>query len=114
MTVFLPRTNLIKGHKCIKIKRERFRILKGFKEINVLLANDTFNTLLNCDTIKITQLNAIIALLIKLGIPFDLEYSPGTRRLAAAAELTIYINPSTTLNFTLNFEAGDSISGGIT
>ncbi|CCO07897.1 hypothetical protein [Desulforamulus hydrothermalis] len=86
---------------------------KGFKEINVLLAHDTFKALFSSDALKVTQLNAVIALLIKLGIPFDLEFSPGTRRLAAAAELVIYINPSTTLNFTISFEAGATVFGGL-
>lgn len=82
------------------------------KEIEFLLASDTFRALLCENAIRITQLNAVIALLIKAGIPFDLEYSPGTRRLAAAANLTIYINPTTTVNFTLSFEEGGSLFGG--
>ncbi|MDO7788253.1 hypothetical protein [Desulforamulus aquiferis] len=82
------------------------------KEIEFLLASDTFRALLCTDAIQISQLNAVVVLLIKAGIPFDISYSPGTRRLSAAAELTIFINPTTTLNFTLSFEAGGSIFGG--
>lgn len=82
------------------------------QEIAILFSTEAFRQLFTSDVIRIAQLNAAIALLIKLGIPFDVEFSPGTRRVATAAQLTIYINPTTTLNFTLTFEAGGSIFGG--
>lgn len=82
------------------------------KGIEGVLANEAFKGLLCSGNVQIAQLNAVIALLIKAGIPFDLSYSPGTRRVAAAAELTIFVNPNTTLNFVLNFEGGGSIFGG--
>ncbi len=80
-------------------------------DIIKLLSCDTFRLLTTSSTIKIVQLNAVIALLIKLNIPFDIEYSPGTRRLAAAASLTVYITPTLTLSYNFNFEAGGSIFG---
>jgi len=58
---------------------------------------------------RIAEFDAIIAILIKTKIPFDVEYSPGTRRVAEAAKLIIYINPTTTLSFTVNFQPGGSI-----
>lgn len=61
---------------------------------------------------RIAELDAIVAILIKTQIPFDVLYTPGTRRNAEAAELKIYINPTTTLNFVLNFQAGSSIFSG--
>ena len=82
------------------------------KDIEFLLASKAFQTLTSCNLIKIEQLNAAIAILITLGIPFDVEFSPGTRREAAAAQLTIYINPTTTIQFVLAFEAGGNIFGG--
>ncbi|MGE4282654.1 MAG: hypothetical protein AB7G87_02945 [Clostridia bacterium] len=82
------------------------------KEVMTIITSDIFSALLNRGSIQVAQLNAAIALLIKAGIPFDVEFSPGTRRAAAAAELTIYMNPTTTLSFTLTFEAGPSIFGG--
>jgi hypothetical protein len=82
------------------------------REVMAILTSDIFLALLSRDTVQIAQLNAAIALLIKAGIPFDVAFSPGTRRVATAAELTIYINPTTTLNFTFTFEAGATIFGG--
>ncbi|GBF32358.1 hypothetical protein DCCM_0552 [Desulfocucumis palustris] len=81
------------------------------KELELLFASDVFQSLISSDVIKLNQLNAAIAVLIKLGIPFDLAFSPGTRRLAAALELDIFINPTTTVNFVINLEAGPSIFG---
>lgn len=80
-----------------------------FNELKVLFAGDIFMALLGSNCVKIAQLNAAIALLIQAGIPFDLSFTPGTRRDAASANLTIYINPTTTIRFVLNFESGGSI-----
>lgn len=82
------------------------------KELEFLLASDAFKCIIDADVIKLCQLNAVLALLVKVGIPFDLSFSPGTRRIAAAIELVVYINPTTTLNFVLDLEAGSSIFGG--
>jgi hypothetical protein len=84
------------------------------KELNTILASEVFTNLVNSKTLKIVEFDAIIALLIKLKIPFDVEYSPGNRRLAESTSLSVYINPSTTLNFTINFEAGNSLFTGNT
>jgi hypothetical protein len=84
------------------------------KELSTILASEAFTNLVNSKNLKIVEFDAILALLIKLRIPFDVEYSPGTRRLAESAELSIFINPSTTLNFIINFEAGNSIFTGNT
>lgn len=81
-------------------------------EIIQILSTSIFKKIINNDLLTIKQINAATTLLIKAGIPFDLSFSPGTRREATAAELTIYINPTTTLNFTISFEGGGSIFGG--
>lgn len=81
-------------------------------DLNTLLTSQVFNNLLNSSNLKIVEFDALITILIKAGIPFDVEYTPGTRRIAEAATLTIYINPSTTLNLTFSFEAGGSIFTG--
>jgi hypothetical protein len=82
------------------------------KELSTILASEAFNNLANSKNLKIVEFDAIIALLIKLKIPFDVEYSPGTRRLAESAELTIFINPTTTINFVISFQAGSSLFTG--
>jgi len=87
--------------------------MDGFNnELITLLTSQAFSNIANSKNVKIAEFDAIIAILIKARIPFDVEYSPGTRRLAESAQLTIYINPSTTLNFTFNFQGGSSLFSG--
>ncbi|MBS4537435.1 hypothetical protein GOQ27_03115 [Clostridium sp. D2Q-11] len=76
------------------------------EDVIKILATSTFQKIANNDVIKIAQLNATVSLLIKKGIPFDIEFSPGTRRIATQAILTIYIKPTTQLTFIISFDEG--------
>jgi hypothetical protein len=78
-------------------------------DLITLLTSTAFSNLASARNIKIAEFDALIAILIKSQIPFDVEYSPGTRRLAESALLTIIINPTTSLNITFSFEAGTSL-----
>ncbi len=79
------------------------------KQLLNLLSADIFKKVLNNDLFQIAQFNMLITLLIKAGIPFDVSFSPETRRDAASASISIIINPTTTLEFVINFEPGQSI-----
>lgn len=81
------------------------------KELEGLLKTDIFSRLRRSNTLKIAELSAIMKVLISADIPFDLVFSPGTRREAAAIELSIYINPTTTIDFVITLEAGGSVFG---
>lgn len=81
------------------------------KEIEVLLTSEVFKALRTADVIQLQQLFAVQSLLIKLGLPFNISFSPGTRRDATAADLTVYLSPSVTIRFEFSFEAGGSIFG---
>jgi len=70
-----------------------------------ILASDAFKSLLSSDLFNTTKLNAAIALLIKARIPFNVIFTPGTRRVEPQAVLTISINPNTTISFTLQFDS---------
>ncbi|MGE5543574.1 MAG: hypothetical protein ACM3UW_01245 [Bacillota bacterium] len=76
------------------------------RTLESILALDIIGTLIRANTIEISRLNTAITLLIKAGVPFDLTFTPGTRRTASAATLTVFINPTTTLNFTFQFQEG--------
>lgn len=80
-------------------------------ELQILLTTEVFNALKNNDFIKFQQLSAAQSLLMKLGIPYDLSFSPGSPRKAAGVELTIFIKPTVTLQFVFSFEAGGTIFG---
>ncbi len=76
--------------------------------IEKFFASEIFARILRNDTFKITELNVIMQLLIKSEIPFDISYSPGTRRQAAAIEFSIYINPTTNIDFIITLDRGGS------
>lgn len=82
------------------------------KDLSGVLNSQIFSNLLNSSNIRIAEFDALITLLIKAKIPFDVEYSPGTRRVAESALLIIFINPTTTLNITIDFQSGTSIFSG--
>lgn len=81
-------------------------------DLATLFTSQALTRLMYSNNMKIAEFDAILSLLIKARIPFDVQYSPGSRRAAESAEITIYINPVTTLNFTLSFEPGASIFTG--
>lgn len=74
------------------------------KELEILLALEALKEIINSSTIKIAQLNAAIALLIKANIPFDVEFESGTRREQAQVRLIIYVNPCTQLKFIFSID----------
>jgi len=81
-------------------------VLNSKRTLESILAMDIIKTLIRANTIEISRLNTTIALLIKAGIAFDLTFTPGTQKIATSAQLTIYINPTTTLGFTFQFQEG--------
>ncbi|MTI48667.1 hypothetical protein [Sporosalibacterium faouarense] len=76
------------------------------KQLLKILSAEVFQRIINNDVIRLEQLMTAQALLIEANIPYDLVFAAGTRRDASAVELIIYINPTTTMNFTVAFEAG--------
>lgn len=83
------------------------------KQLLKILSTEIFQSILNNDAIKIEQLLSTQRLLISAGIPFDLSFSPGTRRDDSGATLVIHVNPTTTITFTITLEAGGTIFSGI-
>lgn len=79
------------------------------KELLTILATDVFKSLLSNQLQPLAKINAAIALLVSTGIPFDLSYSPGTRRVSPAFALTVYINPTTTIEFNISLVGGETV-----
>ncbi len=71
-------------------------------EIMQLIMSSAFQKMVCMDKINIAQFNALCALLIVNNIPFDTTFNSGTRRDDPSLQVTIYINPNTTLNYTFN------------
>lgn len=78
----------------------------SIKDLQTLLAVDIIRSILDCNVIKIKQLNAVIAILIQANIDFDLSFTSGTRRSSPQATLTIFITPTLTIQFALVFDTG--------
>jgi hypothetical protein len=74
------------------------------KELEFLLKNEIFNSLINSEAVQIAQFNAVIALLMKSGIPFYVEFRQNIKRDPAIAILTIFINSSATVTSSIQFE----------
>jgi len=84
-------------------------MIKFSKELETILKTEIFARVINSDFARLAEVQALLRLFIEADIPFDLAFSPGTRRVAEALELTIYINPTTTINFVITLEPGGSI-----
>ncbi|HHV25798.1 hypothetical protein KQH90_02315 [Anaerosalibacter bizertensis] len=72
-------------------------------DIFQILSTSTFQNIINKDLIKKEQLNAATNLLIRMNIPFNLSFSQGTIDSPKTAQLSISINPSTEIQFTITF-----------
>lgn len=96
------------------MKQGGLRMNNISKDLNTILASEVFTNLVNSRNLKIVEFDALIALLIKTKIPFDVEYSPGNSRKSESAQLSIFLSPSTKLNFTVNFQAGNNLFTGNT
>ncbi len=73
-------------------------------DLKKIFANDIFKNLINTDIIKISHLNAVIALLIKSNLDFDLCFKSGTNRNDPEASLTVYLTPNKSINFVFSFD----------
>lgn len=75
----------------------------SIKDLQTLLALEVIQSVINCPSIRIKELNAIITLLIKANLDFDLSFTSGSSRSAAEAVLTVFITPTMTVQFILAF-----------
>jgi len=72
-------------------------------EVLSLLSTSVIKKVLHSERIKISEVNKISTLLMKACIDFELSYTSGSNREAAAVEFSIYISPNTTLDFVIPF-----------
>lgn len=73
------------------------------RELELLLNNEIFTGLINSKAVQIAQFTAAIALLIKMGISFDVIFTQNTRRAPATAVLSVFINSTTTTTTSITF-----------
>lgn len=67
-----------------------------------LLKTELFLRLCQSDKITIPEIDAIVAILIKANIDFNLSFSSATRVSLKSVDITIYINPISKLTFSFD------------
>lgn len=72
------------------------------KDLMELISSEVFQSMFCEDALQIPQFFAVISLLLKSGIPFDTEYTPGNRRNDVTLTLTVYIAPTITMDFSFS------------
>lgn len=76
------------------------------KKLESFFNADIIRFLQNTDIIDITQLNALIAFLVKLNIPFNMAFRQSTNEKVASAELEITLAPTIAITLLLPFGRG--------
>ena len=77
-------------------------------QITTLFTYDLFRQLANNEALPLYKFNLVTNLLTENNIPFDVSFTSGTRKQAAALQLTIHINPTATLVFVVQLEPGST------
>ena len=78
-------------------------------QISALFSLDTFRRMAHNQAISLYQFSSIMQLLVNGNIPFDISYAASTRKAAAALQLTVHINPTSTMVFVVALEPGASV-----
>ena len=77
-------------------------------DISTILSGRLLRKIFNNEQIGPLEYNFLTNSLMAHNIPFDTSFVSGTRKNAASIQLTIHINPSTTLVLVINLEPGSS------
>jgi len=78
-------------------------------QVSSLLSGALFRKVLSNEQITLFEYNFLTGQLINNNIPFDTSFVSGTRKNPASLQLTIHLNPTTTLVFVIALEAGSSV-----
>ena len=74
-----------------------------------LLSGTLFKKIFNNEQLTLFEYNVLMGLLINNNIPFDTAFVSGTRKNPASLQLTIHVNPTTTLVLVIALEPGSSV-----
>lgn len=99
--------------KSINIRYNRFvawmnGMDDGQKDFLKILSCEAFKRFMSSG-LKLSQVQALMVLLIKFRIPFDISYDPGNRKNESEIELEVYINPHSTLVFSIGAEIDSNL-----
>jgi len=77
-------------------------------QISTLFSGRLLQKILNNEPISLVEYNFLTSVLIAQNIPFDVSFQSGTRKAAAALQLTIHITPSATFVLVISLEPGSN------
>jgi hypothetical protein len=77
-------------------------------QIATVFSGGILRKILNNQNISLAEYAMVVGFLVQQNIPYDTSFQPGTRKAAAALQLTIHINPSATLVLVVALEPGST------
>lgn len=77
--------------------------------LSTLLSGTLFRKIMNNEQMNLLELNFLTGILVNNNIPFDTAFAAGTRKNPASIQVTVHINPSASLVFTVSLEPGSSV-----
>ena len=77
-------------------------------QLLTIFSLDIFRQMANNQPLSLYKFNLVTKLLVDYNIPFDVSFVSGTRKEAAALQLTIHVNPTFTMVFVVQLEAGST------
>ena len=78
-------------------------------QISTVFSSGVLRKVLNNQQISMIEYSILIGTLVGHNIPFESAFVSGTRKNAASFQLTIHINPSTSLVLVVALEPGASV-----
>ena len=77
-------------------------------QIAALFSYDLFRQLAGNQVMPLYKFNLVTNLLTENNIPFDVSFTSGNRKQAAALQLTIHVNPTANMVFVVQLEPGST------
>jgi len=77
-------------------------------QISALFSGALLQKVLNNEPITLIEFNFLTSALVARNIPFDASFQQGTRKAAAAIQLTIHITPTANFVIVIALEPGSN------
>lgn len=77
-------------------------------QIMTLFSWDIFRQIMNGEQISPCRFNILTNMLLSSNIDFDISFDSGTRKQAPALQLTIHVNPTSTMVFVVPLSSGST------
>ena len=77
-------------------------------QISTLFSGRLLQKVMNNEALTLVEYNFLTSALIANNMPFDASFSAGTRKMAAAIQLTIHITPTANFVIVIALEPGSN------